>query len=85
MITDHRSKQDEVRGINERRNAPMKRRRQYKDFDTPQEYLNHVLNTWTEFCWHNAGLAQAISDLLAINAALAATVKVLVKEKEQKK
>ena len=62
----------------------MKKRR-YKDYDTAQEFLQNVLDNWTEFCWHNAGLAQAISDLLAINAALAATVKVLVKEKEQKK
>ena len=58
----------------------MKRRRQYKDFDTPQEYLNHVLNTWTEFCYVNCGLAQAISDMLAQNAAHVDAVKVLANE-----
>ena len=58
----------------------MKRRRQYKDFDTPQEYLEYVLNTWTEFCYVNCGLAQAISDMLAQNAALVDAVKVLANE-----
>ena len=42
----------------------MKRKRQYKDFGSPKEYLCHVLNTWTEFCYVNCGLAQAISDLI---------------------
>ena len=63
----------------------MKRKRQYKDFDTPQEYLTHVLNTWTEFCYVNCGLAQAISDLLQINTALSVTVKMLINEKEHKR
>ena len=62
----------------------MKKKRQYKDFDTPQEYLQHVLNTWTEFCYVNCGLAQAISDLLQINTALSQTVTLLIKEKENR-
>ena len=62
----------------------MKKKRRYKDYDTAQEFLQNVLDNWTEFCWHNSGLAQAISDLLIINASLAKTVQVLLKEKEQK-
>ena len=58
----------------------MKKRRQYKDFETPQAYLENVLNTWTEFCYVNCGLAQAISDILAQNAALVDAVKVLANE-----
>ena len=50
----------------------MKKRRQYKDFETPQAYLENVLNTWTEFCYVNCGLAQ--------NAALVDAVKVLANE-----
>ena len=62
----------------------MKKRRQYKDFDTAQEYLENVLNTWTEFCYVNCGLAQAISDLLQINASLTATIKTLLEQKESR-
>ena len=58
----------------------MKRKRQYKDFESPQAYLENVLNTWTEFCYVNCGLAQAISDLLAQNAALVDAVKVLAND-----
>ena len=58
----------------------MKRKRQYKDFDTPQEYLQNVLDTWTEFCYVNCGLAQAISDILKINYALVDAVNVLANE-----
>ena len=63
---------------------PMKTKRRYKDFDPPQEYLQNVLNTWTEFCYVNCGLAQAISDLLKINASLVDAVKVLAGELKQK-
>ena len=58
----------------------MQKKRRYKDFATPQEYLENVLNTWTEFCYVNCGLAQAISDLLQINSSLASTIKVLANE-----
>ena len=63
----------------------MKRRRQYKDFETPQEYLENVLNTWHEFCYVNCGLAQAIHDLLDINAALAKTVEAMTNANDKKK
>lgn len=42
----------------------MRKRIRYKDTQSPQEFLTHVLNTWTEFCYVNCGVAQAISDLL---------------------
>ena len=45
-------------------------KKHYKDFLSPYDFLQNVLNTWTVFCEVNCGLAQAISDLLRENERL---------------